>query len=186
MNGVTKSSRRHKPMIDLDIAVEDPSWETACPGYEALIHRAIDGVLKESPVAASLLEQGIEFEISIVLANNDMVQTLNRDYRGKDKPTNVLSFALLDGEDGWEEPTGPGLCALGDLILAFETVDAEARAEDKTFESHFTHLVIHGMLHLLGYDHLDEDEAEEMESLEIQILNGFGIKNPYITEEFSA
>ena len=173
-------------MIDLDIAVEDPSWETACPAYEALIQRAVDAVLKDSPVAASLIERGVEFELSIVLADNDMVQTLNRDYRGKDKPTNVLSFALLDGEDGWEEPSGSGPCALGDLILAFETVETEAKAEEKTFESHFTHLVIHGMLHLLGYDHLEEDEAEEMESLEIQILSGFGIKNPYIAGEFSA
>lgn len=173
-------------MTELDIAIEDPSWETACPDYEDVIRRAIDAVLEQSPVAAALREKGVEFELSVVLADNNMVRDLNRDYRGKDKPTNVLSFAQLDGEDGWEEPELPGPCALGDLILAFETVRDEATEAGKSFESHFFHLVIHGMLHLLGYDHLEEDEAEEMESLEIQILSGFGIKNPYITEEFSA
>lgn len=173
-------------MTELDITIEAPSWETACPDYEAVIRRAIDGVLKQCPVAVALHEKGVEFELSVVLADNAMVQTLNRDYRGKDKPTNVLSFAQLDGEDGWEEPALPGPCVLGDLILAFETVRDEAAEAGKSLESHFSHLVIHGMLHLLGYDHIEEDEAEEMESLEIQILSGFGIKNPYISEDFSA
>lgn len=172
-------------MTDIDITVEDPSWEKACPDYESVIRRAVDAVCNQSPVAAALLEQGAEFELSVVLADNAMVQALNRDYRGKDKPTNVLSFAQLDGEDGWEAPESPGPCALGDLILAFETVRYEAAEAGKTLESHFLHLVIHGTLHLLGYDHLAEDEAEEMESLEIQILNDFGINNPYITEDFA-
>lgn len=166
-------------MIEIDIAVEEPSWDSACPDHENLIRRAVDLVFQHSPVAIDLIAGGVEPEISVVLANDDAVHELNRDYRDKDKPTNILSFAMQDGEDGWEPPEHPGPCALGDLVIAFETVERESNDESKTFSDHLTHLIIHGTLHLLGYDHMDDAEAEEMESLEIQILSTINIKNPY-------
>jgi probable rRNA maturation factor len=166
-------------MIEIDISIPDPSWEEACSDCEAIVEKAIHAVFDHSPVARKLLADDIVPEISIVLANNDLVQTLNREYRGKDKPTNVLSFAMLDTKNGWKAPDHSGPCALGDLILAFETLREEAAEERKTLSAHFTHLIVHGTLHLLGYDHIQDDAAEAMENLEIQILNGLGIKNPY-------
>lgn len=168
-------------MISIDTAISDPAWEESCGDCEAIVEKAIHAVFEHSPVAKALLKKKIAPEISVVLANDDLVHTLNRDYRDKDKPTNILSFAMLDTDDGWQAPDHPGPCALGDLVLAYETVKREAGEENKTFESHLTHLLIHGTLHLLGYDHLEDAAAEEMETIEIQILNVFGIKNPYIT-----
>lgn len=173
-------------MPDVDIAIENPAWESACPDYESLVQNTVDAVFARSPVARDLLQTGIEPEISIVLADDDTVQTLNRDYRGKDKPTNVLSFAQLDSEDGWMAPDQPGPCALGDLVLAYETVLRESADDKKPFKSHFIHLIVHGTLHLLGYDHIEDGDAEEMESLEIQILNSMSIENPYKNSESGA
>ncbi len=111
-------------------------------------------------------------EISIVLADNAFIRNLNKTYRGKDKPTNVLSFPQDPG-------SGDREANLGDVILAYETVKEEADSQGKGFEDHVTHLLVHGILHLLAYDHEDDAEAEEMESLEIRVLESLGIKNPY-------
>jgi probable rRNA maturation factor len=166
-------------MIEVDISIPEPSWEETCPDSETIVTRAIEAVIAHSPVAKKLITSGVEPEISVVLANDDLIHTLNREYRDKDNPTNVLSFAMLDGDNGWEAPNHPGPCVLGDLVLAFETVKRESEAESKSFDDHFMHLVIHGMLHLLGYDHIEDREAEVMESIEIQILKDMNIKNPY-------
>lgn len=107
-------------------------------------------------------------EISLLLTNDTRIQILNRDFRSQDKPTNVLSFP--SDEDNF----------LGDIAISFNTLKREAEEQDKDFNSHFIHILIHGILHLLGYDHIDDDEAEEMEALEIKILEDMGIKNPYI------
>jgi probable rRNA maturation factor len=115
-------------------------------------------------------------EVSILLTDDAQVQELNRDYRQQDKPTNVLSFAALD-DDSPLPPDGPIL--LGDVIVAYETTEREARDEGKSFADHLSHLVVHGVLHLLGYDHLGDDEAEEMESLERSILAALGVPDPY-------
>lgn len=167
-------------MIEIDTSISDPAWEDACPDCEAMIEKAVYAVFAHAPVAKDMIGRDVQPEISVVLANDDLVHTLNRDYRDKDKPTNILSFAMLDSDDGWEAPEHAGPCTLGDLVLAFETVKREAGEEKKAFESHFLHLVIHGTLHLLGYDHIQDNDAEVMESLEIQILKEFGINNPYI------
>ena len=114
-------------------------------------------------------------EVSVVLADNDFVAGLNQRYRNTDKPTNVLSFPASDGFgiDGLVEQ-------LGDIIIALETVQCECVEQEKHFENHFVHLVLHGMLHLLGLDHIDPQEAEEMEALEIELLMQLGIEDPYI------
>lgn len=105
--------------------------------------------------------------VTLVLADNAFVRPLNATYRGKDKATNVLSFAS-DAED-----------ELGDLIFALETIEAEAIELDKPLMTHMRHLILHGTLHLLGYDHETEEEAQEMEAVEAGILNEFGDPDPY-------
>lgn len=167
-------------MIDLQITSENPGWNTDLPDYESVIERAVHAVFSTCPVAAEIKGSVPSIEISITLSDDESVRILNRDYRGKDKPTNILSFAMQDTEDGWEYPT-PGLpCTLGDLVIARETLIREAEDEAKSFADHFTHLIVHGTLHLLGYDHIEDEEADEMETLEINILNELGIKNPYL------
>ncbi len=116
-------------------------------------------------------------ELSVVLADDALVHRLNREYRGKDKPTNVLSFALTEAEEPDAGEDAPIM--LGDVILAWETVAREAAEQGKTPSDHMTHLVVHGVLHLLGYDHETDDEAEEMEQLETQLLDTLGIADPY-------
>lgn len=117
-------------------------------------------------------------ELSVVLADDALVQTLNRDYRGKDKPTNVLSFALTEA-DGPEVEDAPTL--LGDVVLAWETLVRESAEQDKPLSNHLCHLVVHGVLHLLGYDHEVDAEAEEMEQLEVEVLGTLDVPDPYAT-----
>ena len=133
---------------------------------------------------SSTLEKHLMFthtkktELNIVFSNNSEVHNLNKTYRHKDSPTNVLSFTNLFLDD-LENAKPEEDLNLGDVILAYETIEQESKTEDKEFISHTKHLVIHGVLHVLGYDHMDEEEAKEMESLEIQILQEFNINNPY-------
>ena len=110
--------------------------------------------------------------MSILLTDDAHQRILNRDWRNIDNPTNVLSFPQL-------EPFSPVSGLLGDISLARETLDREAADLGKTFSDHFVHLVVHGFLHLLGYDHIDDDEALQMEGLETQILAALGIADPY-------
>lgn len=158
------------------IAVEDESWTQAVPDAEALVER-----MALAALAGGDCDLGTgPVEISMVLSDDATVQGLNRDWRGKDKPTNVLSFATLDDEDAPQVDGAPLL--LGDIILAFATCRDEAVELGKPLSEHLCHLVVHGVLHLLGYDHEDdESEAEEMECLETTILAGFGIADPYGT-----
>ncbi len=111
-------------------------------------------------------------ELSIRIVDNTESQTLNHTYRGKDKPTNVLSFPA-------HFPDGVDVNWLGDLILAQPVVLAEAKEQGKTLEAHWAHLTVHGVLHLLGYDHIDDSDAEEMEKLETEILVKMGYPPPY-------
>lgn len=110
-----------------------------------------------------------QLEVSVLFTDRERIRELNKEYRGKDSPTNVLSFPN-DGDN-----------ILGDIVLCYDIVKQEAIDQGKDFYDHLTHLTVHSILHLLGYDHISEQEAEEMESIEIKILyNEFGIKNPYL------
>ncbi|PKU23389.1 rRNA maturation RNase YbeY [Telmatospirillum siberiense] len=151
-------------------------WSEALADVEGLCRRVVLAALDGS---GEVLSRGTpeQVEVSLVLADDAMVQELNRQYRGQDKPTNVLSFAALDGDDEIAVPDGPLM--LGDVVLAFETTTREALAEGKPLADHLSHLLVHGILHLLGYDHLEEAEAEEMEGRERVILAGLGIADPY-------
>ncbi|MCB1890021.1 MAG: rRNA maturation RNase YbeY [Rhodocyclaceae bacterium] len=115
-------------------------------------------------------------EVSVRLVGEAEGRVLNRDYRGKDKATNVLSFAYGEGED---MPLPDGMPLVGDLVLCVPVVAAEAEAQGKPLLWHYAHLVVHGMLHLQGYDHQDDGEAAEMEGLEREILARLGVPDPY-------
>ncbi|NQV47163.1 MAG: rRNA maturation RNase YbeY [Rhodospirillaceae bacterium] len=158
-------------MPDIDISIADDAWSSAFPGAEDACRKAALAVL-----ATTTYEAG---EISIVLSNDDQVRTLNRDYRGKDKPTNVLSFASLDA--GAPTPANAPVL-LGDVIVALETARDEADSEGKTLSHHLSHLIVHGVLHLLGYDHQEDKAAHEMEELETAILESLGVGDPYSGE----
>lgn len=159
---------------DLDISIEDESW----PECDGIIQRAVQGAIKHCQTDT----KGMPSELSILLSNNEHVQELNREYREKDKPTNVLSFPALECEAPGQIILEPGPIHLGDIVLAYGVVKAEAHDQDISFEDHLSHLIVHGVLHLIGYDHIEDEEAEVMESLEIAILNDFAIANPYISE----
>ena len=113
-----------------------------------------------------------KFELTIRLVNLDESQQLNKQYRHKDKPTNVLSFPF-------EVPEGIELNLLGDLVICAQVVEQEAKAQNKALFNHWSHMVIHGCLHLLGYDHINDNDAHEMEALEVKILAKLSISNPY-------
>ncbi|MDR5867996.1 rRNA maturation RNase YbeY [Halomonas koreensis] len=113
-------------------------------------------------------------EVTVRFVDAAESRALNRDYRDRDKPTNVLSFPF-------ETPPGIELPLLGDLAICHPVVLAEARDQDKAVHDHYAHMVIHGLLHLLGHDHIEDDEAEAMEALEREILAGLGIADPYLT-----
>lgn len=113
-----------------------------------------------------------EAELTIRVVEAEESQSLNHQYRGKDKPTNVLSFPA-DTHESLETKL------LGDLVICVSVVAAEAKEQNKNFGEHFAHMVIHGCLHLLGYDHIEADEADEMESIEIEVMQALGYKNPY-------
>jgi len=164
--------------IDVAISIEDEAWTQALPGAEELCRTMVLATLQ----AAGGDFDGPAVEVSVVLTGDTAVQALNRDWRGQDKPTNVLSFAGLDDDEAPVVVGAPVL--LGDVIMAFGVCAQEARDQGKSLAHHAAHLVVHGTLHLLGWDHEeDETEAEEMERLEAVILSGFGIADPYAEGE---
>lgn len=171
--------------LDISFSLESGDWETAAADVERLTDAAARAAF-EAAEKPEIMGGDTPVEMSLVLADDALVQTLNRDYRDKDKPTNVLSFALLDDLDDTDESTDDVLARdegmpilIGDVILAFETVQREALEQGKSFEDHLTHLVIHGVLHLLGYDHQSDPDADRMERLETSILARLGIADPY-------
>lgn len=117
-------------------------------------------------------------EVSILLTDDDHIQNLNRTYRHQDKPTNVLSFPLIEKIEEISDPSFPEI-HLGDIVVSMMTLQREADAQGKTPQNHLVHMVVHGALHLLGYDHLNDTDATKMETKEIEYLVQLGIPNPY-------
>ncbi|MDR0726826.1 MAG: apolipoprotein N-acyltransferase [Rickettsiales bacterium] len=136
----------------------DPRWKNYKIDFSKIANAAAGAAHKTS-------------EVSIILTNDSEIHDLNKEYRGFDKPTNVLSFETGDDR------------LLGDIFVSFDTVMKESKGDNKTFEDHASHMVVHGVLHLLGHDHIDDYDAVQMESLEIKVLNKLAIKNPYSDQE---
>ncbi|TAK46944.1 MAG: rRNA maturation RNase YbeY [Xanthobacteraceae bacterium] len=155
-------------MPHADILIEAACWQAA-PEAEATVRRAIDAA---AAMVADAVGAG-EAELAVVLTDDAAVRALNRQWRGIDKPTNVLSFPG-PAPDALIQPR-----LLGDIVMAYETCRREAEAEHKPFGHHLSHLAVHGFLHLVGYDHDNDDDAEVMEQLERQVLAGLGIADPY-------
>jgi len=159
----------------IDVASLCANWEPACPAAEDLA-RAAAGLALSRSKAGFGIEQRTVIELAISLADDAVQQRLNLDWRGVDQPTNVLAFPAWDPET----PLPPGAALLlGDVVLAFETTAREADEQGKPLSDHLSHLIVHGVLHLLGYDHATEAEAVAMESLETSILASLGVPDPY-------
>lgn len=153
--------------LDLQIACEAPHLP-AETDFVHWVNAALQAAGYQPPA-------GLPTEITLRIVDRDESQNLNHTYRGKDKPTNVLSFPF----DG---PEGVPLALLGDLVICAPLVAQESQEQNKTGQAHWAHLVVHGTLHLLGFDHVEEDEAAEMEALEVQILASLGIADPYVID----
>lgn len=170
-------------MLDVDCDVVAGDWDERGIDWDALADQAVRAAIVGAGHEAAIGSGALSLEVSVRLTDDAEVQRLNRDFRGKDKPTNILSFPMLDA---------PALAALlaadagdallGDLAVALETLEREAAAKPVSLEAHFCHLIVHGTLHLLGHDHADDATADAMEHLETAILAGMGISDPYLQE----
>ena len=149
--------------VDLQVATENIE---GLPTEEQIVQWA----------TAAVQPEGDEVEMTVRIVDEAESHDLNLTYRGKDRPTNVLSFPF-------ECPDEVELPLLGDLVICRQVVEREAAEQDKPLMAHWAHMVVHGSLHLLGYDHIEDDEAEEMESLETQIMQGLGFDDPYLAEK---
>jgi len=162
----------------LDIVLDaDPEWDSST-GWDELAAKAVPAAIAES--AFPQLAKGPRVvELSVRLAGDEEVRKLNAKWRGKDKPTNVLSFPMAESGDLAElSSPGPELM-LGDIILASGVCAAEAADKAISIDQHAAHLMVHGTLHLLGYDHMDDDSAADMEAREVRALARMGIGDPY-------
>jgi probable rRNA maturation factor len=164
---MTDASLPDEPSLDIDILIEDERWDEVT-GLEDLTRKAVS-------MAASVAGAELgNMELCILFTDDDEIRKLNVEFRDKDKPTNVLSFP------SGETPLPDGApVMLGDIVLASGVVFREAEEQGKPLANHVLHLIVHGMLHLLGYDHEQDDEAEIMEALEIEALARLGLPNPY-------
>lgn len=162
--------------VDITVAVHDRRWHDLLPSPLAFCKHAIRHVLRtQSHLWVRPDWAGVPLEVACVLTDDREVQSLNARFRGKDKPTNVLSF----GADP-EGPHTPGTPrVLGDVIISLDTLIREAEEQGKTLRDHAAHMLVHGTLHLLGLDHEKDDEAELMEKMEIEMLAALGVSNPY-------
>ncbi|CAM1634440.1 Endoribonuclease YbeY [Bartonella apis] len=153
--------------VRYDVAINADGWQS-----EHSLRMLVDRVLEAT---LHVLEfDDVDSELSLVFTDDANIRTINAKWRHIDKATNVLSFPAFSIQPG--QRPGP---ILGDIVIARETVQREAQEENKSFDDHLSHLIVHGLLHLTGYDHQNDEEAEQMESLERKILASLGISNPY-------
>ncbi len=159
------------PAIVIDLAMPSARWRRSLPGVKKIATEAANAALVQSKKRIP------PAELSLVLADDAAVAALNQRWRGRAGPTNVLSFP------GGDEFSSPGPRLLGDVVLAYGTVSREAKAQGKTLADHARHLIVHGVLHLLGYDHEADGPARRMERLETRILATLGVSDPYRVRE---
>ena len=168
------------PEVMIGLAIHDPAWRDL--NIETDLENFVESLSRSAFLSADytwLPKQAETIDISIVLTNDDEIKGINAEYRGKDKPTNVLSFPQITPDENLEGVDIPAYMPLGDIILARETIVREASEQGKDLDAHIAHMVVHGTLHLLGYDHMNDSDARIMEGLESDILKTFGFKAPY-------
>lgn len=175
--------------MSFSVLIEDDEWlKAAGADIEALVERVCRLTLQRAPVLDVLLPgERTSLTHSVVLSDDASIREMNKQFRTKDKPTNVLSFPAYEEIGDLRAALAMPLDAamledaayIGDMILALETIEREAKEQEKAFRDHFSHLLVHGTLHLLGYDHMTPEEEAEMEALEIRILQELSIANPY-------
>jgi probable rRNA maturation factor len=168
-------------MIQIELSREDP-WPDGA--WQALAERAAAAAIERTPHGPLATTPAL-VEVSVRLTSDEEVRHLNAQYRGKDKPTNVLSFPMVQPDllETVSQNSDDGEVLLGDIVLAHGVCVAEAAERGIAVEDHATHLLVHGVLHLLGYDHLDDGEAEAMEAIERDALGHLGIADPYLIRE---
>lgn len=165
--------------------LQDAAWQEELEGLEDLVKDAMQVAWRRLHRAQTETANAVPTEVSLVFADDAAVAELNRGYRGREGPTNVLSFPNMDDEDfltAGMEGGGPPFAAprlLGDVVVARQTVLREAAEQGKSLRDHTLHLLVHGLLHLVGFDHGTDDEADEMEALETAILAELGVADPY-------
>ena len=162
----SRGKTRAEP-VKLEVVVRSALWQKR-RGAKSIVKKAVRTAAKAASTDPA--------ELAIVLTNDSTIQALNRDWRGKDQPTNVLSFPAV--QRGKSRPSSP---YLGDIVIAYQTTAREAVAEGKPFDHHLAHLAVHGFLHLLGYDHENDRDARTMENLERRILRRLAVPDPYGT-----
>lgn len=175
-----------KSKIVLNVSVQAPQW------FEQVDFDAVKVAEEIKDLTFGYVDQSAEYEllaldktyeVNVCLSNDEEVHHLNKEFRQMDKPTNVLSFANVDDDEFWQALEQEKELELGNIILAFETLQKEAELKQISIYAHYCHLLVHGFLHILGFDHQEDDEAEEMETLEVEILQQFSIDNPYQEDE---
>lgn len=163
------------------ISINEPRWESQLKDFEELssqvVSLAVNFINENEPLDFFASNKPMTF--NLCLSNNKEIHTLNKEFRNQDKPTNVLSFANIDDPYFSEQIKHEKIIEMGDIIIALETMLKESEEKKILLHDHFCHLLTHGVLHLLGYDHIKDDEAEHMENFEIRILNLLNINNPY-------
>lgn len=165
------------PELDIQISIEDEAWPEEA-ALEALCIRVLGAAAQFLAQEEKQPFPKMPPEVSLVFTNDAAIREINAEWRDKDKPTNVLSFPAFPLVPGGKP--GP---MLGDIVVARETVEREAVDLEKSFDEHLTHLLVHGFLHLFGYDHLETEEAETMEALETRILASLGLSDPYAGQD---
>jgi len=171
------------PELCIDIAVDEPLWNKVTTDNNHLLEKTLRAVFVATwpHIQKTFAENDGEHavaEVSLVLTNDQIVRSLNSSYRQQDKATNVLAFAALDEADVFRMAKDAPII-LGDIVVGYGVTKSEAKDKKISVSSHLCHLVVHGMLHLLGYDHLNDDDAREMENMETLVLKHLGINDPY-------
>lgn len=166
-------------MVKIDLVIDEKNWLNFSTKKEIknITKKALNGIVS---ILKINIAQNLMIDISIILTNDKVIKNYNNNYRNIDKATNVLSFPIYEKEVIKELNQNDNYVLLGDIILSIDTIIRESNEQKKQFSNHLTHLIVHSILHLFGFDHINEIEAKYMESIEIKVLKIFGINNPYL------
>ena len=167
---MTSAPRRHAPAPSIDIQIQSPLWDAQPVAVQ---------IVRDAIAAAAATLSTADNEVSILLTDDKAIRLLNREWRGIDKPTNVLSFPAATTKASVRMPL------FGDIVMAYETLKRECDDEDRIFLHHLAHLTVHGFLHLIGYDHQVEAQAEEMEGLESKIMTRMQMPDPHLARDLN-